>query len=191
MQDNSPLPKSPEKAKGVMAIVDVGLARVLAAAAADIYRSGAMVDAVLEARHGLETRLYTVLRLIDDGLLYPSQIADAMHMPRSVITRALHALADKRCIIRALDSDDTRRTRLALTDHGKAVLDAATRSFGEWLMPRFGSIATSDLDGFFRVVAAMTSPGTFGSDAGAGPIPQASATTSAGPAEDGKRGKRS
>lgn len=125
-------------------------------AATELHRIAGAVDAALQADCDLDIRCYTVLRLIKAGKRYPSQIAEAMHLPRSSITRALHLLTGQGRIVRALDVEDTRRTRLALTAGGEAAYRRANQSLSEWMAPRLARIAGADLGGFLRAVDTIT-----------------------------------
>jgi DNA-binding MarR family transcriptional regulator len=86
-------------------------------------------DAVPALRtYGLDFGLYTVLRQIGAGAVYPSAIAAVLRLPNSVITRRTDDLVAKDLLERLPDARDSRRVRLALTAQGRAAARDAARA---------------------------------------------------------------
>ena len=80
------------------------------------------VSPLLEKAEGIDLRLYFMLHVMRSGTAYPSAIAQACHLPNSLVTKHLDQLAEKNLVERNLDPTDSRRVRLSLTDEGAKVL---------------------------------------------------------------------
>lgn len=78
--------------------------------------------------HGLDFRMYFVLRQIQAGAGYPGSLSKLMELPNSVITRLIGQLVDLKLVVRNLDETDSRRIRLTLTTEGVSVSRAAQRT---------------------------------------------------------------
>lgn len=83
---------------------------------------------VLVEQHGIDVRLYFIIKQIESGLVYPSEISKSVQLPNSVITRHLDQLAARGLLERSLDAEDSRRIRLTLTKEGERVVREATRT---------------------------------------------------------------
>jgi len=83
---------------------------------------------ILEREHGIDLRLYFIIKYIENGIIHPSAISQASHLPNSVITRHIDQLVERKYLTRSLDPEDSRRIRLILTDEGARIAHAADAS---------------------------------------------------------------
>jgi DNA-binding MarR family transcriptional regulator len=95
---------------------------------------------LLEQEHGIDLRLFVVLKQIAGGIAYPSGLAlDASESP-SQITRQLDKLERLGLIERALDRKDSRRIRLALTPAAEALFRSVEAAFAEQIGPALSKL---------------------------------------------------
>jgi DNA-binding MarR family transcriptional regulator len=72
-------------------------------------------------------------RLTRIGVANATEIAQLEHLQPQSLTRALKSLADAGLIDRWVDEDDRRRTSLAITEKGEALLHETIRKRVAWL----------------------------------------------------------
>lgn len=90
---------------------------------------------LLEREHGIDLRLFVVLRQIAGGIAHPGELAlGAMESP-SQITRQLDKLERLGLIERALDRADSRRIRVVLTPAAEDLFRSVETAFAEELGP--------------------------------------------------------
>jgi DNA-binding MarR family transcriptional regulator len=89
---------------------------------------GRALAPLLEEEHGIDFRLYFLLKHIEAGAVHPGAISKAVHLPNSVITRHLDQLVERGLLERSLDSEDSRRIKLTLTKDGQRVAKDANRT---------------------------------------------------------------
>lgn len=81
---------------------------------------------MLEAQLGIDMRLYFILHIINDqGIGFPSAIAQAIRLPNSLVTKHLDQLAQKGFLERSMDPEDSRRIRVKLTAKGVEAMHGA------------------------------------------------------------------
>ena len=64
------------------------------------------------------------------GVRYPTEIAAHLRATKDVIGRTINKLQQARLIERTIDQDDSRRTRLDLTDEGTQTREAVIKRVG-------------------------------------------------------------
>lgn len=95
---------------------------------------------LLEQEHGIDLRLFVVLKQIANGVAHPGGLAlGAMESP-SQITRQLDKLEERGLIERALDRTDSRRIRLALTPAAEALIESIEVAFAEQIGPALSTL---------------------------------------------------
>jgi DNA-binding MarR family transcriptional regulator len=72
-------------------------------------------------------------RLMRIGVANATEIAELEHLQPQSLTRSLKSLADAGLIDRWVDEDDRRRTSLAITEEGEALLRDTIRKRVAWL----------------------------------------------------------
>ena len=77
---------------------------------------------ILERSHGADFFDFMVLNCIDEGAVYPGQVAETCVVEASKISRVLEGLVKRGLVQRSLDTEDSRRVRLELTVEGQKVL---------------------------------------------------------------------
>lgn len=82
------------------------------------------VEPRLEA-HGLDLRRYFILLAVDKGTRYPKALSERLHIPSTLLSRYLDQLVQVGYLERQIDTGDSRRTRLTLTEGGQDVLQRA------------------------------------------------------------------
>jgi DNA-binding MarR family transcriptional regulator len=83
--------------------------------------STAPVTRLMEGRWGISRREWRVLALLAaHGALSPSSLAERAHLDRPRTSRAVSSLVAKHLAARSAEPGDARRSRIALTDSGRA-----------------------------------------------------------------------
>ncbi len=94
------------------------------------------MNPLLETTHGLSYRDFLVLAAISRGVQYPTELADRLRLPKDTTSRILQTLLQAGLIERAIDTSDSRRTRLETTLAG-TTLHAEVRGSIEGLLEPF------------------------------------------------------
>ncbi len=80
------------------------------------YLSGLLLE-----RYDLAFKDFLVLATIDRGAAYPSDVSKRLKLPKDMTSRTLQTLLTAGFIDRAIDAQDSRRTRLETTKAGRAL----------------------------------------------------------------------
>ena len=113
---------------------------------------------ILEEQQGIDLRLYFMLHIIEGGKVHPSAIAQAMHLPNSLVTKHLDQLGEKGFLARSLDPDDSRRVRVALTTEGIRVIHESDATLATLVGERLSAHSTHDSqrsDAFLATLVAL------------------------------------
>jgi DNA-binding MarR family transcriptional regulator len=112
---------------------------------------------MLEDRQGIDLRLYYILHCIDGGAVHPGAIAQEMRLPNSLVTKHLDQLADLSLLERSIDSQDSRRIRIKLTDAGLAVMHGSDEILSEQVRERLARIPNAKRTGFLATLVELAS----------------------------------
>ncbi len=94
-------------------------------------------------------------RLLRTGVANATEIAQLEHLQPQSLTRALKSLHDDGLIDRWIDEDDRRRTSLAITTKGEALLRDTIRKRIAWLARVMDSRLTADERETIRAAAVL------------------------------------
>ena len=98
------------------------------------------LDAELQAKHGLPLSSYDVLvqlSLAPDGRMQMYQLADAVHLSRSALTRAVDRLERQGLLERSRGTTDSRQVFAAITERGLGLLAETTPTHLAGVRERF------------------------------------------------------
>ena len=98
------------------------------------------LDAELQAKHGLPLSSYDVLvqlSLAPDGRMQMYQLADAVHLSRSALTRAVDRLERQGLLERSRGTTDPRQVFAAITERGLELLAETTPTHLAGVRERF------------------------------------------------------
>jgi len=101
------------------------------------------------------TSLAVLARLMRTGVTSASEIAALESLQPQSLTRALKSLAHDGLIDRWVDADDRRRTSIAITAKGEALLRATIRERVVWLARVMATRLTADEVATLRAAAAI------------------------------------
>ena len=104
---------------------------------------------------GLEPKAFFVLDGID-AQPFPASLARHLSMPRPTITAYIKALETAGLVTRAIDPQDLRRHRIALTTHGRKVLTKARASLAKHYGNKLARLSDDDVAEFARLLEALT-----------------------------------
>lgn len=94
---------------------------------------------LLEGRHGIRRREWSLLGLIDAyGAMSPSELATRSHLERAKVSLAVTALIARGLLTRTALPSDRRRARIELTAAGRALF--------ETVFPQMAALNTAVLD---------------------------------------------
>ncbi len=131
---------------------------------------------LLEQQHGLDLRLFVLLKRIHGGAAHPGALASFSMESPSQITRQLDKLEGLGFIERSLDREDSRRIRLALTGRATALFEGVEGSFAELIGPALSELEPDHrqalLLGLGSLVAALQPEKENGGPIGAGCPPE-------------------
>ncbi|WP_288404067.1 MarR family winged helix-turn-helix transcriptional regulator [uncultured Deinococcus sp.] len=85
---------------------------------------GQELQPLLQDAHDTDPRSFMLLKTIESGLTYPKVIAQELKLPPTLLSRYLDDLSKRGLLERHIDEQDSRRTRLSLTQAGEALLQA-------------------------------------------------------------------
>lgn len=89
---------------------------------------------------GIEAKEFFVLAEVADSP-YPAELAVALVVPKASITVYVRNLVAKGMLQREIDPQDLRKHRLALTAHGEAARDAATKALAREFDRRLSALS--------------------------------------------------
>jgi DNA-binding MarR family transcriptional regulator len=112
---------------------------------------------ILEDRQGIDLRLYYILHCIDGGAVYPGAIAQEMRLPNSLVTKHLDQLADRALLERSIDSQDSRRIRVCLTEAGRQIMNGSDEILSELVRERLARIPHARRAGFLATLVELAS----------------------------------
>ena len=104
---------------------------------------------------GLEPKAFFVLDGIDEQP-FPASLARHLSMPKPTMTSYLKALEAAGLVTRAIDAQDLRRHRIALTTHGREVLTKARASLAKHYGDKLARLSREDVTEFTRLLEALT-----------------------------------
>jgi DNA-binding MarR family transcriptional regulator len=110
---------------------------------------------VLEQQQGIDLRLYYILHTIDNGAIHPGAIAQEMKLPNSLVTKHLDQLAQKDFLERSIDSQDSRRIRISLTEKGRAIMNSADSVLTEMVGRRLARISDERRASFIATLVEL------------------------------------
>ncbi len=115
------------------------------------------LEPILAEQHGIDFRLYFILRNIENGAVHPGAISKLLRLPNSVVTRHLDQIAARGLLERSLDPDDSRRIKLTLTKEGQRVSKEANRTICGIVGARLERIAPARRGAFLAAMSALSS----------------------------------
>lgn len=95
------------------------------------------IDEALGPELELGGRDYLLLRLVQQGVNNPGDVANELNLPAANVSRAIGRLADAGLLERNSHPTDQRRALLRLTEAGEATVDFARERVTAWLEATF------------------------------------------------------
>lgn len=80
------------------------------------------VAPMLEQEYGVDFKHFVLLKHLEHGCCYPSQLSQDMSLTASHVSRILEELSEKGLIIRQLDPKDSRKIQISITPSGITLL---------------------------------------------------------------------
>jgi DNA-binding MarR family transcriptional regulator len=110
---------------------------------------------ILEEMVGIDVRLYLILHSIEDGSVYPGAIAQAIHLPNSLVTKHLDQLTKRKLLVRQLDPQDCRRIRVSLTEEGISAVRAADEILTDLVSRRLARLSEEQRRAFLATLVIL------------------------------------
>lgn len=110
---------------------------------------------LIEDRHGVSIKDLMVLGHIQAGVQYPTELAEALQMPKHMASRVIDDLLSGQLIKRSIDPDDARRNRLDLSPAGENVLAEAQRTVNSSLDRMFAQLPAAQRPQVLGAIAAL------------------------------------
>ena len=105
----------------------------------------------------LELKDFLALTAIHDGATFPKLICTRLATNPSDISRILEKLEEKNLVTRALDTSDSRRIRVVLTEHGLGTVNKIRRGVAKHILLAVQHLPASELENFAKTMQLMTS----------------------------------
>lgn len=111
----------------------------------------------MEEALGIDLRLFVLLKRIQGGVAHPGELAKGSVETPSQVTRQVDKLERLGLVERALDREDSRRIRLALTPRARSLLDEVDAAFVRRLAPAFAGIDAAQRAAMVSGLQALSS----------------------------------
>jgi DNA-binding MarR family transcriptional regulator len=109
----------------------------------------------LTKRYNLGPRGTWVLNLISAGLNRPNELAEIMQIGPSLVSAELNRLTDAGLIVSRQGKSDRRRSEIALTSTGRAVLNEVCRALSGLVRESLGHYQPEELRLCARILADL------------------------------------
>lgn len=116
------------------------------------------LDALLLDQGELDSPRFNVLQGIRSGHRYPKELAAALHMPPTLLSRYLDQLCKQNLVERQIDAVDSRRVHLSLTPQGEGLTATVIQSFLDLAAERLTDIDPERLEGLTALLEQLDSP---------------------------------
>ncbi|MCO5793870.1 MAG: MarR family winged helix-turn-helix transcriptional regulator [Blastomonas fulva] len=103
-------------------------------------------------KHGISQQSPFILSLLQGGLVYPVELASALQVSRSLITKEITRLQDAGLIHAEQDPHDKRRTALVLTEAGERVCGEARAAMARDILSKLGRYSPRQVDQFVAML---------------------------------------
>lgn len=114
------------------------------------YRAGRAlqesIEPLIERDYGIDLRDYVVLIAIANGVRYPTDLADRLHLGKHTVTRVLRNLTEAGFVMTKADDLDSRRTRLAVSPAGELLKAAMVGKITELMTPALAGFTPGHVD---------------------------------------------
>lgn len=97
------------------------------------------------AQRQLDMRRFFILSAIRRGTVYPKELSEKLGLPATLLSRYLEQLVQLGFLERQIDRQDSRRTRLSLTESGTQAVDAAAEDIKTYTSQRLQRLDPSRL----------------------------------------------
>ncbi len=114
------------------------------------------VNPLLETTHGLSYRDFLVLTAVTKGVRYPTELAERLRLPKDTTSRILQTLLQAGLVERAIDTVDSRRTRLEATPTGQTLHAEVKQSVEEMLGPLLESLGSARQEQFLALLETLS-----------------------------------
>jgi len=98
------------------------------------------------AEFDITVEQFHILRRIHKGRDSVSKLAEAKHISRPAISRAIDVMVNKGLVTRTQDTQDRRHVQLDLTAKGHELLEAIFGKNREWMISKLASLDNSELE---------------------------------------------
>lgn len=113
------------------------------------------LEPVLAEQHGIDFRLYFIIKNIEAGAVHPGALSKILRLPNSVVTRHIDQVVERGLLERSLDPEDSRRIKLTLTKEGQRITREAHRTICGIIGTRLERLAPARRDAFLSALAAL------------------------------------
>ena len=110
---------------------------------------------LIAGRHGVSLKDLMVLAHIQSGVQYPTELAEALQMPKHMASRVIDDLLGGGLIARSIDPDDARRTLLELSPAGQVLLIEAQKTVHDSLGQMFAQLPDAQRSQVLSAVATL------------------------------------
>ena len=122
---------------------------------------------LIQKHYGVKLKDLMVLAHVHSGIQYPTELAEALEMPKHMASRVIDDLLGGGLITRSIDPADARRNLLELSPAGRNLLVEAQKTVHDDLGQMFAQIPEARRAQILSAIAtlAMAAQDTFGEHA--------------------------
>jgi DNA-binding MarR family transcriptional regulator len=99
---------------------------------------------------------FHILRRIHKGRDSVSKLAEAKHISRPAISRAVDVMANKGLVARNRDSHDRRNVKLTLTEEGSTLLEAIFGKNRAWMASKLSTLEEAEIKTIRGAMTALS-----------------------------------
>jgi DNA-binding MarR family transcriptional regulator len=115
------------------------------------------VAPILERQHSMDFGDFMVLNTIERGANYPGLLGERCAISPSGVSRMLENLTKRDLVRRSLDTEDSRRVRLEITDKGFEVLNATRNTIVRLIDRGLSDLPEQQVNVFIQTLTHLAS----------------------------------
>ena len=113
------------------------------------------VSPILEREHNMDFGDFMILNTIERGANYPGLLCERCAVSPSGISRMLENLTKRDLVRRSLDTEDSRRVRLEITEKGHEVLNATRSTLIRLVEGRLSTLPKAQVTNFIQTLTQL------------------------------------
>ena len=110
----------------------------------------------LLAQRDLDLRRHMLMMAIRKGAVYPKELSEKLQIPSTLLSRYIDSLVQAGLLVRQIDPQDSRRTRLTLTPQGEGVLEQSVTDIRAHTNEKLQSVTPEELEVLLQALERLS-----------------------------------